>query len=272
MGTVPDTVTVGPPNVDPQTVTVRGASSRVDSVSQILARVPIDASALNVDRDVDLVAVDTNGNQVPNIEIDPQRAHVTITVAQQLATRTLPIAPQLTGTPAPGFRITSVTVDPLVVTVSGEASVVSLLQSAQTVPLDVTGRTSDLEAEVSLALPNGVTVSGTDTVRIMLSIEQETGTQTFGVGVALSGELAGYSYSVSPDHVNVTLGGPTLNLASLDPASLIATANVADLTPGTHTVQLDFVPPDGLDVVSLDPTEVTVTVAPPPSLPASVTP
>jgi YbbR domain-containing protein len=165
-----------------------------------------------------------------------------------------------------------VTVDPLVVTVSGEASVVSLLQSAQTVPLDVTGRTSDLEAEVSLALPNGVTVSGTDTVRIMLSIEQETGTQTFGVGVALSGELAGYSYSVSPDHVNVTLGGPTLNLASLDPASLIATANVADLTPGTHTVQLDFVPPDGLDVVSLDPTEVTVTVAPPPSLPASVTP
>jgi YbbR domain-containing protein len=272
MGTVPDTVTVGPPNVDPQTVTVRGASSRVDSVSQILARVPIDASALNVDRDVDLVAVDTNGNQVPNIEIDPQRAHVTITVAQQLATRTLPIAPQLTGTPAPGFRITSVTVDPLVVTVSGEASVVSLLQSAQTVPLDVTGRTSDLEAEVSLALPNGVTVSGTDTVRVMLSIEQETGTQTFGVGVALSGELAGYSYSVSPDHVNVTLGGPTLNLASLDPASLIATANVADLTPGTHTVQLDFVPPDGLDVVSLDPTEVTVTVAPPPSLPASVTP
>jgi YbbR domain-containing protein len=272
MGTVPDTVTVGPPNVDPQTVTVRGASSRVDSVSQVLARVPIDASALNVDRDVDLVAVDTNGNQVPNIEIDPQRAHVTITVAQQLATRTLPITPQLTGTPAPGFRITSVTVDPLVVTVSGEASVVSLLQSAQTVPLDVTGRTSDLEAEVSLALPNGVTVSGADTVRIMLSIEQETGTQTFGVGVALSGELAGYSYSVSPDHVNVTLGGPTLNLASLDPASLIATANVADLTPGTHTVQLDFVPPDGLDVVSLDPTEVTVTVAPPPSLPASVTP
>lgn len=272
MGTVPDTVTVGPPNVDPQTVTVRGASSRVDSVSQILARVPIDASALNVDRDVDLVAVDANGNQVPNIEIDPQRAHVTITVAQQLATRTLPIAPQLTGTPAPGFRITAVTVDPLVVTVSGEASVVSQLQSAQTAPLDVTGRTSDLEAEVSLALPDGVTVSGSDTVRIMLSIEQETGTQTFGVGVALSGELAGYSYSVSPDHVNVTLGGSTLNLGSLDPASLIATANVSDLTPGTHTVQLEFVAPVGLDLVSLDPTQVTVTVAPPPSLPASVTP
>jgi len=272
MGTIPDTVTVGPPNVDPQTVTIRGASSRVDSVSQVLARVPIDASALNVDRDVDLVAVDANGNQVPNIEIDPQRVHVTITVAQQLATRTLPVVPQLTGTPAPGYRISSVSVDPLVVTVSGEASVVSQLQSASTAPLDVTGRTSDLEAEVGLALPNGVTVSGSDTVRIMLSIEQETGTQTYGVGVALSGELPGFSYTVSPDHVNVTLGGPTLGLSSLDPASLIATANVSDLTPGAHTVQLVFVPPDGLDIVSLDPTEVTVSVAPPSSLPPSVAP
>lgn len=263
MGTVPDTITVGPPQVDPQTVTVRGASSRVDSVSQVVARVPIDASALNVDRDVDLVAVDANGNQVPNIEIDPPRAHVTITVAQQLATRTLPVVPQLTGAPAPGYRISSVTVDPLVVTVSGEASVVSALQSAPTTPLDVTDRTSDLEAEVSLALPEGVTVSGTDKVRIMLKIEQQTGTQTFGVGVVLSGEQPSLSYTVSPDHANVTLGGPTLGLSSLDPALLIATADVAGLTPGTHTITVTFTPPEGLQVISIDPAQVTVTIVPP---------
>jgi len=269
MGTVPDTVTVGPPQIDPQTVTLRGASSRVESVSQVVARVPIDASALNVDRDVDVVAVDANGNQVPNVEIDPQRVHVKIAVAQELATRTLPVVPQLTGAPAPGFRISAITVDPLVVTVSGEAGVVTQMQNAPTTPLDVTGRTSDLEAEVGLALPNGVSVSGTDKVRIMLTIEQETGTQTFGIGVALSGEQPGFSYSVAPDHVNVTLGGPTLGLSSLDPAQLIATANVAGLTPGTHTVTLTFEPPEGLDVVTLDPTQVSVTVAPPPSPPAS---
>ena len=193
LGTVPDSVQLGQQEVDPQTVTIRGASSRVDSVAAVVARVPIDASALNVDRDVDLVAVDTNGNQVPNIEIDPPRAHVTIPVAQEVSTRTLAVAPQLTGAPAAGYRVTAVTVDPLTVTVSGEASVVSQLESAQTAPIDLTGRTSDLEAEVSLALPNGVSVSGSDTVKVMLSIAQDIGTQTYSIGISLTGAQLGYS-------------------------------------------------------------------------------
>ena len=274
LGTVPDSVKVGIPQIDPQTVTLRGASSRVNSVSAVVARVPIDASALNVDRDVDLITIDSNGNQVPNVEIDPQRAHVKISVAQELATRTLPVVPQLSGTPAPGYRIASVTVDPLIVTLNGDSSIVSQLQNAPTTPVDITGRTSDLEAEVGLALPSGVSTTGSDKVRIMISIVQETGTQTYGVGVALSGEQPGYSYTVSPDHVNVTLGGPMLGLSSLDPAQLIATANVADLAPGTRTVTLIFEPPQGLQLVSLDPTEVTITIAPPPSSSpaASVTP
>jgi YbbR domain-containing protein len=273
LGTVPDAIKVGPPQVDPQTVTVRGASSRVNSVAFVVARVPIDASALNVDRDVDLVAVDANGNQVPSVELDPQRAHVTIAVAQELATRTLPVVPQLTGAPAPGYRITSVSVDPLVVTVSGEASVVSQLENAPTTPLDVTGRTSDLEAEVGLALPSGISISGSDQIRIMLTIVQETGTQTFGIGVALSGELPGYTYTVAPDHANVTLGGPMLGLSSLDPSLLVATADVSALPPGTHVVTLSFQPPEGLQVVAIDPTEVSISVtAPPTPVPSAAAP
>ena len=264
IGTVPDTVTTGPPQVDPQTVTLRGASSRVDSVSKVVARVPIDASALNVDRDVDLVAVDANGNQVPSIEIDPPRANVKIAVAQELASRTLPIAPQLVGAPATGYKVTAVSVDPLVTNVTGDASVVSSLQSVQTGAIDLTGRTGDLEAQVGLALPAGVTASS-DTVRVMITIDQETGTQTYGVGVTLADELLGYTYSVAPDHVNVTLGGPTLSLASVDPAQLVATANVSGVTGGQRTITLTFEPPQGLTLVSIDPVEVVVTVIPPPS-------
>ncbi|MDL2335575.1 MAG: CdaR family protein, partial [Chloroflexota bacterium] len=64
LGSVADGLTLGPPQVDPGIVTLRGASSRIDQVSQVVARVSIDASALNVDREVELIAVDGNGNQV----------------------------------------------------------------------------------------------------------------------------------------------------------------------------------------------------------------
>lgn len=262
LATVPNGVTVGPAQIDPQTVAIRGASSRVETVSQVVARVPIDASALNVNRDVDLVAVDSNGNQVPNVEIDPQRVHVQIAVAQELVTRTLPVVPQLVGAPAPGYRITSVTVDPLVVTVNGEAATVSQLENAPTAPIDISGRTSDLESEVDLALPSGVNVGATR-VRVVLTIAQETGSQTFHVGVTLSAEQQDYVYTLSVPSVNVTLSGPINGLASLDPAQLLANVDVTGFGTGTKSVTVNVVPPPGFEVASIDPAQVLVTVAAP---------
>jgi len=83
--TVPDGVTTGPPQVDPQSVEVRGPSTRVAAISKVIARVPIDASGLNVDRDFDLEAIDAQGNQVTNVEIEPARARVRVAVARDLA-------------------------------------------------------------------------------------------------------------------------------------------------------------------------------------------
>ena len=173
LGAVPAGVNVGPPQVDPSSVTIRGGFSRVSAVSQIVARVSIDASALNVDRDVDLIAVDGNGNEVPSVQLDPERVHVRMAVARELANRTLPVVPLLTGQPAFGYHISSITVEPLVVTISGEAATVEQLESAPTQPISVASRNSDLEATIGLDLPTGISVIGTDQVRVVITIAQD---------------------------------------------------------------------------------------------------
>ena len=76
---------------------VRGASSRVAAVQSVVARVAIDASGLNVDQDVDLEAIDDTGAPVPGVELIPQRVHVSIDVARELAYATLPVVPVLPG-------------------------------------------------------------------------------------------------------------------------------------------------------------------------------
>ncbi len=266
---IPDSITVGTELVDPGTVTVRGASSRVDSVAQVIARVTIDASAVNIDGLYDLVAVDLNGNEVPSVEIQPPRARVRIPVAQELATRTLPIVPQLFGTPAPGYRITSVTVEPLVITVSGEAGTVSHMENAPTSPIDVNGRTTDLEAEVGFALPAGVTVSEADRVRVMLTIEEEIGSQTYSAGVTLSGERPGHSYALDVQQVNVTLSGPLAVLQAVNPQTLVVTADVSDMEPGTGASDLTLEPPARTTLVSIDPNAVSVIVSAPTPTPAA---
>ena len=174
-----------------------------------MARVAIDASALNVDREIELVAVDANGNQVPNVEIDPERARVRIAVARELANRTLPVVPIIIGQPAAGYRITSVTVEPLVVTVSGEEATVSQLETADTEPIDISGRNRDLEASVRIALPAGSASPAATPCRVIVTIGEDTGTRTFQVGIELDGEAAGCQLSsLSQSTVNVTLGGP----------------------------------------------------------------
>ena len=142
-GTVPEGLTLGAPQVSPPTVVVRGASSRVAAVQSVVARVAIDASGLNVDQDVDLEAIDETGAPVPGVEVIPQRVHVSIDVARELAYATLPVVPVIHGAPAAGYRVSSVRADPQTLTVSGEAAAVERLSSISTQPLDISGVTED---------------------------------------------------------------------------------------------------------------------------------
>jgi YbbR domain-containing protein len=257
---VPDSVTAGTPQVEPGTVTLRGAVSRIDSVAAVQARVDIDASALNIDSVVEAVPVDANGNEVPNVNVEPERVRVRIPIAQAIDSRTLPVVPTLAGTVAPGYRIESVTVEPLVMTVSGDAAVVGEMQNVPTAAIDMNGRTTDLEANVAAALPAGVTPSQTDDVRVMIQIVEETGSLSFTTGVTLENEAADLGYSIGAQQISVTLSGPLNLLRTVDGASLIATADVSRLTPGIHSVRLSVEPPDGLDVVAIDPPEVSIGV------------
>jgi YbbR domain-containing protein len=273
VGTVPDGLNLGPAQTDPSSVMIRGPSSRMDQVTDVIASIPIDASALNVDREVDLVAVDANGNQVPNIRIDPERARVRIAVARVLANRTLPVVPQLLGEPAPGYRITALTISPLIVTLSGEEATITQLETATTEPIDITGRTDDLEATVRIAVPVGASVIGTDTVRVMVTIDEEVGTRTYSVGVVLAGQIPGFAYAPRTEQVSVILGGPLAALDAVDPLQLVATADVSGFTAGEPLIVLTVEPPPGLEVVAVSPESVAVFVAaipvtPPPAAPS----
>jgi YbbR domain-containing protein len=259
-GTVPEGLTLGPEQVEPQTVAVRGPSTRVAAIRSVVARVAVDASALNVDREVDLIAIDEQGNLVTNVDIDPARARVRIAVARQLATRTLPVVPELTGDPPNGLRIASVDVLPAAVTISGDESIVAPLDGLPTEPIDLTDRTRDFEVDVALQLPEGVTVSGGFQVRVSVALVEETASRTLQVGLTLDGARAGFDYALGATHLVVTLGGPMAQLETVNGAGLSASLDVSDLEPGRHMVATDFSPPSGLEVVSSAPTQVLVLV------------
>jgi YbbR domain-containing protein len=258
-GTPPVGLEIGEITVDPPEVTVSGPSASVNRVAVVKVVAGIDSSGIDIDRDFQPRAVDASGELVSGVELDPPTVHVTIPVYTDKETRTLPVNPLVTGSPAAGFRVAAVEVEPLVTQVEGDGEQLSDLTAADTMPVSIAGATRSVTTEVALALPAGVT-SSTATVKVVVSIEPVTETRSFVAGLQLFGQKPGFTYDTSPLTVLLTLFGSTADLDTLGSAPIVVALNVADLEPGTHRVTVIPTLPSGVTVAAISPESVTVTV------------
>jgi YbbR domain-containing protein len=261
LGPVPGTLTVGDITVDPTTVSVSGAASLVSQVDAVRADVAIPAGGIDVDEEVRLVPVDKLGNALVPLEVTPATARVTIPVFSDRKSRTLPVQPIVTGTPAAGFEIESVTVDPQVALVAGDADDLARLDQVDTDPIPMTGVSADQVVEVALALPTGVVAVGDEAIRVSIKIRPVTGTRTFSAGLRLVGASNTLDYALSVDHVLVTIGGSTADLDRLSGAALVMDLDVAGLKAGSHDVPVTANLPVGTTLVAASPPSVIVTIA-----------
>jgi YbbR domain-containing protein len=197
--------------------------------------------------------------------VDPRTVHVEIALLNDKESRTLPVNPVVTGTPAPGFRVVGVTSVPLAVLVEGEAEDVRALAQVDTTPVTVNGATGDVAQRVTLALPTGIVAKGSGAVTVRVTIEAVTGTRTYTAGLRLDGRQPGLEYRNVEEQVNLTLFGPVATLDELSAAPLEVSVNVAGLEPGAHQVTAAPVVPSGVTEVEISPPTVTVIVTALPS-------
>jgi len=252
---------LGEITVDPTSVTVSGPESQIALVASVRADVAVDPGGLDFDQDVPLIAVDAVGNAVRPIEVSPATARVTIPVFTDRDSKSVPVTPVVTGTPAAGFEIAGIAADPPVVTVEGDADELVALGHADTLPVSLAGASSNVSVVVSLDLPTGVVVLGSDAIRVTVNIRPITATRSFDAGLRLIGPQAGVTYDLSVDQVLLTIGGSTADLDRLTGATIVADLDVTGLPAGSSTeVPVTVVLPAGLTLVTSSPPTVTVTV------------
>jgi YbbR domain-containing protein len=263
LGTLPAGLTVGEPILDQTTATVTGPETLLGKVTEAQARVTIDPSGIDVNRMIDLVAVDAAGNPVIPIDVTPASVSVRVPIFTDRRTRTVPVSPVIIGTPAAGFEVASVTVDPVVIQVEGDANDLASLDRADTVAVSVTGLSADLTTSVALQLPTGVQALGPGTVTVTVRLRALTGTRTFDAGLILVGARADLLYKLSTDRVLVTIGGSEADLDRLSGATLALTVDVTGLAVGSHQVKPTANLTTGLSLLSVSPSPITVTISTP---------
>jgi YbbR domain-containing protein len=264
----PNGLELGDESADPDSVEVFGPASVIQRVVAARASVIIQESGIDVDQDIELVAVDEFGEAVAQVNLEPRSSHITIPVFSDRETRTLPVNALVTGDPAAGFEIASVTADPPVMLVEGDADQLAELVRVDTVHIPMTGVSSDRTINVGLDLPTGVLAVGDEQITVTITLRPVTATRTFSAGVRLIGAGRGLSYDVEADRILVTIGGSVADLDRLSGTAIVVDLDVNGLQPGTEDVTVSVDLPTGTTLVSASPSTVRVIITATTSSPA----
>lgn len=262
------------PVFEPATVTVRGPASLVRRVDRVEARIQIDPTGLDFDRDVPLIPVDVVGEALSPVDVEPTTVRVRVLVFGNAQTRSIPVVANVTGTPAPGFEIASIAVKPLVLPVEGDQDDLVALAHLDTEPMSVNGATTTIDRMVKIALPAGVRAVAASEVQVTITLRPVTATRNFSAGIVLSGARSDRTYSLTFDRVLVTVGGSVADLDRLEGRTFDVRAEVGGLGPGKHVVPIVANLPAGLALVAASPASVEVTIGLPATspVPSAVSP
>jgi YbbR domain-containing protein len=237
-------------------------------VAEVQARVSIDASGIDVNRLVDLLPVDLAGEPLAPVDVVPESTRVRLPIFGDRQTKTLPIRPVVAGSPAAGFEVASVTVDPIVVAVEGDPDDLAVLEVADTSPVTITGATSDVAQTATLELPDGVQALGDATITVVVTLRPVNASRSFEAGLLLVGALADRQYELSTDRVLVTIGGSIADLDRLSGSDLVLNLDVTGLEAGSHEVSVSANLQTGLTLIGASPNPIIVTISPPPATPS----
>jgi len=261
-GTPPPGYEASVPKVDAETVLVTGTQDRVTLVSEAVAKLDLSGHTEDLTQAVRLEARDSRGFLVEGVSLEPSVINVSVKISQTEFSRTLAISPTITGAPADGYNVVSVSADPLVATAFGPQSFVGEAATIRTQPVDITGANDDIVKTVALDLPADVSVSGGTSVTVTVKIEPAEGRRTLGITVAAVGLDANLSISGALPLVEVVLLGQLPSLQELRPNDVAATINLSGLGAGKHELAVAVSAPAGTSVAAVTPEKLSITLEP----------
>lgn len=262
-GEVPEGLEIGTPRVSSRSVIATGPESILGRVDRAMAQVQVFASGIDVERQVTLVPVDVDGRRVGSVELDPATVEVQIDVRTVEASKTVPVRPTVTGSPAQGFEVASVSVEPAVVTLLGPPDALADVVELPISGIDVSGAQAAVTRAGEYVLPAGTRVAAdTPDPTVTIEVRAAVATRTLLVGVNCTGAPTGTTCLPQQSQIAVTLRGPATTLAALDPTDLGASVDAAGQSAGTHSLPVTFTIPDGVEVVGANPASVTVVIQP----------
>lgn len=252
-------------SLDPDVATVSGPANVMEQAVQVVATLNVSGARETINSLVTLEAVDRDGNVLSGLSIEPETVAMEQSILQAGGYRDVAVKVETTGQPASGFRVTSISVNPPIVTLfSTDTDIVANLAGfVSTVPLDLTGAEVNLVTNLTLNLPAGVIVVGEQqNVEVIIGIAPIETSILLNVQVEVIGLADGLQTQLSPLTVSVVLSGPLSTLQSLVGDDVRLFVDLTGLQAGTHLIepQAEILPED-VQLFSIVPGSIEVVIS-----------
>ena len=235
------------PSVDPPVVAISGPKSLVEKI--VRAEATIDQTALppregTVRTAIPFRLIDTQGKEVESklIEVTSESVLLDTVIIEQnmYATKVIDLSQVglITGAPAEGYEIKTVTITPSVITAAGRSAGLDALDTLYAdSQVDVGEMTESFTQQLRVRKPSGLNYLSADTVTVAVEIGPVIKSRTFDdVKIEIIGVGKGLTAALSSKTCSVTVMGAQLWVDSLRKANIILRADLAGLEEGEHEV------------------------------------
>ncbi|MCA9376094.1 MAG: hypothetical protein KC925_03440 [Candidatus Doudnabacteria bacterium] len=243
-------------------VELRGASGALSRVARILATVTLQGEEEEVRHLAPLVALDSNNNPVEGILVNPGTVEIRIPVEREQTVNTVRIEPRTSGTLPSGFTLTGVSTNPSTIELEGTQEALAAIDVVPTQAIALENVRESYEREVTLELPEGVTVKDDRRVIMRIEIAQQQATRSIVANIETKDVPNGLEItSLSPSSAALTVAGNKLTVDGLDPAGVRIVLSLTGKVAGTYDLPIaatDVQLPGGVTLSSVDTRSVRV--------------
>ncbi|MCB2209527.1 hypothetical protein KQH62_01420 [bacterium] len=264
IGNLPVGFEVKTPELSDDFVTVSGPQSLVEAIDKVAVEVDVEDAVEDIQGTVDVQAFDVEGNIIEGVNVNPGSIEITLPITQSGDYRTVVVKIVTSGQIADGYKLSDIFSLPARVTAysPNQDLIDNLPGFLETTPINLDGANDDMEIRVSLNLPEGITVLGSQNVTVQIGIDPIESSISFtNIPIQFSGLGNNLSAVASPENVDVFLSGPLYLLEGLDPATLEVVIDLTDRDPGTYQLAPEVLldnPNVNVDAILPNTIEVTI--------------
>ncbi|MCR3921153.1 MAG: CdaR family protein [Firmicutes bacterium] len=156
MGAPASGFSMGEARIVPSSVFVQGTRTYLKAVDRIRVIVNVDGANSERRQMVPVQAVDSGGQVLDGVRISPSMVEVFIPFAQPQ--KEVPVEVPLQGSPAEGYKVQQILLDPATVTIEGSAEQLATITEISTEAVDIAGATENIVVTLTLNDAEGVAV------------------------------------------------------------------------------------------------------------------